>query len=185
MSPRKGWCIWLTGLPGSGKTTIAKELKNILKKHAICAQIVSSDVLRKFVTPNPKYTEEERELVYRAIVFTSKLLTENGVNVIIDATGNRRRFRELARKEIQNFAEAYVKCSLRVCMERESKRVDEYAPRDIYKKGLEGKSPTVPGLGVPYEEPINPEIVIDSERLNPSTCAQIVFDYIKKNFMKT
>jgi len=185
LSPRKGWCIWLTGLPGSGKTTIAKELKNILKKHAICAQIVSSDVLRKFVTPNPKYTEEERELVYRAIVFTSKLLTENGVNVIIDATGNRRRFRELARKEIQNFAEAYVKCSLKVCMERESKRIDEYAPRDIYKKGLEGKSPTVPGLGVPYEEPVNPEIVIDSERLNPSTCAQIVFDYIRKNFMKT
>ena len=185
MSPRKGWCIWLTGLPGSGKTTIAKELKNILKKHAICAQIVSSDVLRKFVTPNPKYTEEERELVYRAIVFTSKLLTENGVNVIIDATGNRRRFRELARKEIQNFAEAYVKCSLKVCMERESKRIDEYAPRDIYKKGLEGKSLTVPGLGVPYEEPVNPEIIIDSERLNPSTCAQIVFDYIRKNFMKT
>jgi len=185
LSPRKGWCVWLTGLPGSGKTTIARELKNILKKHAICAQIVSSDVLRKFVTPNPKYTEEERELVYRAIVFTSKLLTESGVNVIIDATGNRRRFRELARKEIQNFAEAYVKCPLKVCMERESKRIDKYAPRDIYKKGLEGKSPTVPGLGAPYEEPVNPEIVIDSERLNPLTCAQIVFDYIRKNFMKT
>ena len=107
------------------------------------------------------------------------------MNVIIDATENRRSFRELARKEIQNFAEAYVKCSLKVCMERESKRIDEYAPRDIYKKELEGKSLTVPGLGVPYEEPVNPEIIIDSERLNPSTCAQIVFDYIKKNFMKT
>jgi len=184
LSPKKGWCIWLTGLPGSGKTTIAKNLKNILRRHGINVQIVSSDVLRKFVTPHPSYTEEERELVYRAITFTAKLLTENGVNVIIDATGNRRRFRELARREIQYFAEAYVKCPLKVCMERESRRVDKYAPRNIYKKGLEGKSPTVPGLGVPYEEPINPEIVIDSERLNPLTCAQIVFDYIKENFMK-
>ena len=185
MSPKKGWCVWLTGLPGSGKTTIAKNLKNILRKHEIHVQIVSSDVLRRFVTPNPTYTEEERELVYRTIVFVAKLLTENGVNVIIDATGNRRRFRELAREEIQNFAEAYVKCSLKVCMERESKRVDEYAPRNIYKRGLEGKSSTVPGLGVPYEESANPEIVIDSEKLNPLTCAQKVFDYVKENFMQT
>lgn len=184
MQSRKGWCIWLTGLPGSGKTTIANELKNILKKYGVRVQIVSSDVLRKFVTPNPKYTEEEREFVYRTIVFTSKLLTENGINVIIDATGNRRRFRELARGEIQNFAEVYVKCPLEVCMKREAKRVDKYAPRDIYKRGLEGKSRTVPGIGVPYEEPINPEITVDSEKLNPLACAQIIFNYVKENFIK-
>lgn len=181
---RRGWCVWLTGLPGSGKTTIANELKNILRKHGICAQIVSSDIFRKFVTPNPKYTEEEREFVYRAIVFTSKLLTENGANVIIDATGNRRKFRELARGEIRNFAEVYVKCPLELCMKRESKRVDRYAPKNIYKKGLEGKSSTVPGLGVPYETPINPEIIVDSEKLDALACAQKIFDYIKKNFMK-
>mgnify|MGYP000014574609 FL=1 len=184
MTVKRGWCIWLTGLPGSGKTTIAEELKKILRKHGICVQIVSSDAMRKLVTPNPKYTEEERELVYRAIVFTSKLLTENGTNVIIDATGNRRRFRDLAREEIRKFAEVYVKCPLEVCMKRETKRVDEYAPKDIYKKGLEGKSRTVPGLGVPYEEPLNPEIVVDSEKLDPLGCAQIIFDYIEENFME-
>ena len=75
MSPRKGWCVWLTGLPGSGKTTIAKELKNILKKHAICAQIVSSDVLRKFVTPNPKYTEE---LSFTHSKFIFRVATSSG-----------------------------------------------------------------------------------------------------------
>jgi len=184
LQPKRGWCVWLTGLPGSGKTAISKELKNILKKHGICVQLISSDAMRKFVTPAPKYTEEEREIVYRAIVFTSKLLTENGVNVIIDATGNRRRFRDLARKEIKKFAEVYVKCLLEICMERESKRIDKYAPKNIYKKGLEGKSRTVPGLGAPYEEPLSPEIIVDSEKLNPLECARKIFSYIEQNFMK-
>jgi len=161
------------------------ELKKILRKYGVCAQLLSSDVMRKFVTPNPKYTEEEREMVYRAIVFTSKLLTENGANVIIDATGNRRKFRDLARREIRKFAEVYIKCPLEICMERESKRVDKYAPKNIYKKGLEGKSRTVPGLGVPYEEPLNPEVIVNSEKLDPLKCAQIIFNYIEENFMKS
>ena len=178
----KGWCVWLTGLPGSGKTTIAKHLQRLLKENGVHAQILSSDMLRKTVTPEPEYTEEERELVYRSIVFTAKLLTENGINTIIDATGNRRRYRQLAREEIEKFVEVYIRCPLEKCIERESKRKDEYAPKNIYKKAFTGKSKTVPGVGVPYEEPVSPEVVVNSEKLSPEECARIISGTIERMF---
>lgn len=175
---KKGWCVWLTGLPGSGKSTIAKALMDKLKNNGINAQIISSDELRKVITPEPKYTEEEREIVYGAIIYIAKILTNNCVNVIIDATGNRRKYREKARKEINNFMEIYLYCPLETCIKRESKRIETFqAPRDIYKKALEGKS-TVPGIGVPYEEPLNPELKINTEKLDPDACAEKILDLI-------
>ncbi len=181
---REGWCVWLTGLPGSGKSTVAKVLIDKLMNNGIKAQIVSSDELRKVVTPVPKYTEEEREVVYGTIVYVARILTKNGVNVIIDATGNRRRYREKAREEINNFMEVYFYCPLETCIKRESRRIETFqAPKDIYKKALEGKS-TVPGIGVPYEEPLNPELRIDTEKLNPDACAEKILDLIRRQILK-
>lgn len=181
---KEGWCVWLTGLPGSGKSTVAKVLIDKLMNNGIKAQIVSSDELRKVVTPVPKYTEEEREVVYGAIVYVARILTKNGVNVVIDATGNRRRYREKAREEIKNFMEVYLYCPLETCIKRESRRIETFqAPKDIYKKALEGKS-TVPGIGVPYEEPLNPELRIDTEKLNPDACAEKILDLIRKQILK-
>lgn len=174
----EGWCIWLTGLPGSGKSTLARALINRLENIGIIAQIVSSDELRKVITPKPKYTEEEREIVYGAIRYIAKLLTKNGVNVIIDATGNRREYREKAREEIRKFMEVYLYCPLESCIKRESKRIETFqAPREIYQRALEGKS-TIPGIGAPYEEPLNPELVLDTEKLDSDACAQKILDMI-------
>lgn len=178
-----GWCVWITGLPGSGKSTVARALLKMLNKQDVNAQIVSSDMLRKTITPKPTYSEEERDRVYGAIVFVSKLLTQNGVNVIIDATANRRRYRTQARRTIVRFMEAYIKCPLDVCIKRESQRKQyAYAPKDIYKKGFDQKSLTVPGLGVAYEEPIKPEVTVDSDKLNPQQCAQKIFEVLEKTF---
>ncbi len=169
----------MTGLPGSGKSTIAQALVDELTKRGIHAQIVSSDMLRKVVTPTPKYTEEERDMVYGAIVFVAGLLTRNGVNVVIDATANRRRYRDQARREIARFMEAYVRCPLEVCVRREAERGKSfYAPRGIYKKAVKGESATVPGVGVPYEEPLKPEVVVDSDRLDPHQCARKILEFL-------
>ena len=178
-----GWCVWVTGLPGSGKSVISQALLKKLKAKGVSAQILSSDMLRKVVTPKPSYSLEERDIVYATLVFVAKLLTENGVNVIIDATGNLRRYRDEARKQIPRFMEAYVCCPLDICMEREAKRgITFHAPKDIYKKGATGKSLTVPGLGAPYELPLKPEVTVDSERFSPEECTQKILETVTKTF---
>lgn len=180
----KGWCVWVTGLPGSGKSTITRALLRKLSSLGFQAQLLSSDALRRVMTPNPKYTEEERDIVYGTLVYIAGLLTDNGVNVIIDATGNRRKYRDQARRRIQLFMEAYVRCPIEVCIERESKRgADSYgAPKNIYAKAFTGESRTVPGLGAPYEEPLNPEVIVDSDKLNPEECAEKILEAIIRNF---
>ena len=118
----KGWAVWLTGLPGSGKTARVKELLKKLKQNNIRAEHLEMDEIREVLTPKRKYTEEERGYVYRAVVLVSKLLTENGVNVIIDATAHRRVWREMARQFIPKFMEVYIKSPLNIAIERETKR---------------------------------------------------------------
>lgn len=136
-------------------------------------------MLRRVVTPTPKYTGEEREIIYSTIVFVAKLLAQNGVNVIIDATGNRRRHRDYARKQIPRFIEAYVRCPLELCIKREAERRETlYAPKQIYEKAFTGRSATVPGVGVPYEEPINHEVIIESDKLNPDQCAEKILELL-------
>jgi adenylylsulfate kinase len=182
----KGWCVWITGLPGSGKSTVANLLLSKLKSLNIHTQIVSIDMIRQYATPQPTYSEEERATVYGALVFASKMLTENGVNVIIDATGNRRHFRELARRAIPRFIEAYLECPLGICMGREAKRKNTHlAPTNIYKKAEEGKAPAVPGIGAPYEEPLNPEVRVGSSNLSPEVCAERIFKAVQKYFLIT
>ena len=183
---KTGWCVWVTGLPGSGKSTVAHLLADKLKAMGIHAYILSSDALRKVMTPNPKYTEGERDIVYGTLVYIAKILTENGVNVIIDATGNRRKYRDNARSQIPLFMEAYLRCPLEVCIEREAKRgLDVYgAPREVYAKAFRGESKTVPGLGAPYEEPLNPEIVVDSDKLSPEECAENIMKTIIERFVR-
>jgi adenylylsulfate kinase len=168
-----GWCVWVTGLPGSGKSVVSQALQKRLKQKGIHAQLLSSDALRKVLTPKPTYSLEERNTVYVTLVYVAKLLTQNNVNVIIDATGNLRRYRENARKQIPRFIEAYLECPLKVCIQRETKRGKTYqAPKKIYKQAQEGKAPTVPGIGQPYQPPLNPEITLNTTKHTPEQAAQ-------------
>ncbi|MBI4684912.1 MAG: adenylyl-sulfate kinase [Nitrospirae bacterium] len=156
----EGIALWITGLPGSGKSTLADEIK----KHYPKFIILRMDEFRKIVTPKPTYSDFERDIVYRSLVYLAKLMTEQGHNVVIDATGNLRKWRTLARKLIPKYAEAYLKCPLEICMERERKRIKSHkAPRGIYKKGLRGWP--VPGVRVPYETPKKPEVIIETDQL--------------------
>jgi len=181
--PQNGWCVWITGLPGSGKSVVSEALQCLLKQNGIHATLLPSDALRKILTPKPTYSLEERDIVYATLVYIAKLLTQNGINVVVDATGNLRRYRENAREQIPKFIEAYLECPLEVCIKREAKRGKTYqAPKQIYVKALEGKAPTVPGIGQPYEPPLNPEITLDTTKHNPEECAQKILKTILERF---
>lgn len=168
-----GWCVWVTGLPGSGKSVVSQALHRLLQQRCVPAQLLSSDALRKTLTPKPTYSLEERDIVYGTLVYIAKLLTRNKVNVIIDATGNLRRYRQDARKQISRFVEAYLECPLEICIQREMKRGNTHqAPKQIYERAVKGKAPRVPGVGQPYEPPVNPEIAIDTTECTPEECAE-------------
>jgi len=181
------WAVWITGLPGSGKSTIARELLKLLKINGIKAEYLRMDEIRKFLTPEMKYTDEEREHAYRSLVMVASFLVKNGVNVVIDATGHKRVWRELARIKIKNFVEVYVKCPLEVCIERESNRKGGLVTANIYKKAKERlkSGEKVKGLGevigvdVPYEEPVNAEIFIESDKLKPLESTEKIFNIVK------
>ncbi len=168
------WALWITGLPGSGKSTIALKVKEKMPD----AVILRSDELRKIVTPTPAYSGEEREYVYKALVYTAKTVYDLGHNVIIDATGNRQLWRKLARIIIPDYYEVYLKCPLNLCVEREKTRIESHsAPEDIYEKGMEGWP--VPGVNAPYDEPENPELVIDTETTSPEEAAELIIKMLQ------
>jgi adenylylsulfate kinase len=159
MTSTPGFALWLTGLPASGKTTLAEGLAEALRARGRTVQVLDSDALRSVITPDPSYSEEERDWFYRVVAFIAGLLVRNGVDVLIAATANRRRHRAYARQEIARFGEVFVKCSLEVCMGRDAK--------GIYEKALSGEATTVPGLQAPYEPPHDPLVVVNTERTTP------------------
>lgn len=168
-----GLVVWITGLPGSGKSTVAEGVKARFPGLVV----LRMDEFRKAVTPAPTYSEEERDLVYRALVSTAKTLAALGHTVIIDATGNLRKWRDLARQLCPRYAEVYLKCRLDTCAGRERSRLDRHgAPKDIYQKGTAGWP--VPGLRAPYEEPLAPELTIDTEATPVEESVRLVGDLI-------
>lgn len=175
------FCLWLTGLPGSGKSTILKELLGMLSASGIEAVILSLDHIRKIVTPDPEYTDEERGIVYRSLVMMAHLLvTEGGRHVIIDATGNRREFRDLARRLIADFAEIYIQCPLKICEEREGLRRGQPVEKDLYQRAMKGTlTGAMPGISAPYEPPLNPEVVVRSDILSPRESAESIMAYVR------
>ena len=174
-----GWAIWLTGMPGSGKSVLARLVARKLLARRVQAQVLSVEMVRESLTPKPEYTEEERRIVYGALVLVAKMLTQNGTNVIIDATANRRMYRSAARRSIRRFGEVYIKCPLEVCMERERRRKRSFgAPSRIYDKAKTGASKTVPGIGVPYEAPLRPELEVNTSKLRPNQSAEKIVRFI-------
>ncbi len=170
-----GRAVWITGLPGSGKSTVADGLKEIFP----CFVVLRMDEFRTIVTPRPDYSDSEREIVYRALVYLARTLTDLGHDVIIDATGNMRKWRDLARDLIPRYAEVYLKCKTETCIKREGERRETRgAPRGIYSKGIEGWP--VPGVTVPYEEPLHPEIVVDTDRLSATDAVASIEHFLRE-----
>lgn len=170
------FAVWLTGLPASGKSTIARALAAELTGKGIRAAVLESDALRREITPNAAYGEAERDAFYATVAYLARVLVLHGVPVIVDATANRRAYRDRAREAIPCFLEVHVRCPLAVCQARD--------PKGIYRRGAEGSAQNVPGVSAPYEPPLQPEVEVDGERDDPAVAARrIVSALEKKGFL--
>jgi adenylylsulfate kinase len=157
------WAIWITGPPGSGKSAIARATMARLAERGQPIKRLELDEIRKVITPAPSYTDREREIVYRALGYMAVTLVETDTPVLIDATAHRRAWRDLVRAAIPRFAEVQLVCPLDICQERERTRPVGHEPRDIYRQaGRPGA--TVPGVNVPYESALTPELLIDTSQ---------------------
>jgi len=170
------FAVWLTGLPASGKSTVARALAAELSGKGIRAAILESDAVRREITPNANYYDAERDAFYATVAFLARVLVMHGVPVIVDATANRRTYRDRARAAIPRFVEAHIRCPLAVCQARD--------PKGIYRGGAEGTTKNVPGVSAPYEPPLLPEVVVDGERDDPAVAAhRIVSALEEKGFL--
>ncbi|MBX3330632.1 MAG: adenylyl-sulfate kinase [Nitrospira sp.] len=171
MSGHSSIAIWLTGLPASGKSTIAAALKPQLEELGLSVDVLESDTVRRTLTPVPTYSQMERDLFYRALAFMGAKLVSHGVTVIFDATANRRAYRDFARSLIPRFIEVAVECPLELAVQRDYK--------GTYQRGQRGASSTVPGLQDPYEAPLNPEVRIDTTKVIASEAAEVVMKFVQ------
>jgi adenylylsulfate kinase len=170
-SKRTGFAVWLTGLPSSGKSAVAAELDRLLAENGVSAQILDSDELRVRLTPHPTYSEDERSWFYDMIVFLSGLLTRNGVNVLIAATGSRQIYRDRARRQIRCFAEVHIDCPVEVCRFRD--------PKGLWRRVESGETLALPGAGTPYQAPAAPELRVDTSKMTIEAAARAIFDMLR------
>jgi adenylylsulfate kinase len=179
------FCLWITGLPGSGKSTIARELETLLGERGVPVLTLAMDNLRTFLTPHPKYTDEEREGVYRALVLVARLILKHSPkSVIIDATGNRKRFRTLAREHLADFAEVYVNCPVEVCRAREQSRKKGEVEEGLYEKAEKGQlEGGLPGVSAPYEPPTEAEVEVRSDAITAKEAAEEIMEYVRNRWV--
>jgi adenylylsulfate kinase len=173
------WAIWITGPPASGKSAIARAVTAELQARGQPVKWLELDEVRASITPVPRYTDAERDLVYRALGYMATLLVEAGQPVLIDATAHRRVWRDLVRAAVPRFAEVQLVCPIEICRERERTRTSGHAPRNIYaRSGRPGA--TVPGVDVPYEAALAPELLIDSAADSLASAVKRVVDLAER-----
>ena len=175
MNRSQSFAVWLTGLPASGKSTIARELRPRLEALGLTVEVLESDAVRRILTPAATYSRDERDLFYRALAFIGERLVAYGVTVLFDATANRRAYRDVARSMIPRFAEVAVECPLAVCMQRDRK--------GTYRQGERGETGSVPGLQEPYESPLVPELKIDTVTRTTEESVGLIVDMVKLRFL--
>lgn len=163
----KGFTVWFTGLPGAGKSTISHLLGKKLKEWERNAEILDSDVVRTNLCQGLGFSKQECDISIQRVAFLCKLLTRNGVAVISTAISPYRAAREKARKEIGNFVEVYAKCPLEVCVERDIS--------GLYQKALKGDIQDFAGVSDPYEEPLNAEVVVETDKETAEESANKIF----------
>ncbi|PYS73893.1 MAG: adenylyl-sulfate kinase [Acidobacteria bacterium] len=166
MTRNRGFTVWLTGLSGAGKTTVAQSIVNELRASDINIELLDGDEVRTNLSKGLGFSKEDRDTNIRRIGYVSRLLSRNGVGVIASAISPYREVRDEVRQSITSdgseFIEVYVQCPIEVLVERDVK--------GLYKKALAGEIQEFTGVSDPYEEPLNPEVLVktDSESVAES-----------------
>jgi adenylyl-sulfate kinase len=164
MADDKGFTLWFTGLSGAGKTTISRMVADELQARGSRLEILDGDVIRENLSKGLGFSKEDRDTNIRRIAFVADLLSRNGVPVITAAISPYREIRAEARELMgERFIEVFVKASVDTCIERD--------PKGLYEKALKGEIKEFTGVSDPYEEPLDPELTLETETESPEESA--------------
>jgi len=155
----KGFTVWFTGLPSSGKTTLGRMLEKELKERGFSVEVLDGDEVRERLSKGLGFSKEDRDENIWRIAYVARLITNSGGVAITCAISPYRDLREKARMEIGRFIEVYVRCPVEECIRRDVK--------GLYKKALSGEIKNFTGISDPYEEPLNPETIVGTHRETP------------------
>jgi adenylylsulfate kinase len=174
LSNESACVIWLTGLPGSGKTTTARFLQKEFDNKRLKVEVLDGDELRRTISSELGFSKQDRETHTKRVAYIAHLLARNGIITIVALISPYRSFREYARNLVKNsFVEVWINCSLETCNRRD--------PKGLYKKARDGKIGDLTGVQDPYEEPLNPEVVINTEEEDPRHCARKIIGYLESS----
>lgn len=167
-----GFTLWLTGLSGAGKTTIAIELERRLRAAGVLVERLDGDTVRQGLTRDLGFSKEDRDKNIERVAFVAKLLSRNGVGVILSFISPYRAARDAARADTTHFIEVFVHAPLETCIERDVK--------GMYAKAMRGEIQQFTGISDPYEEPLNPEIVVHTHQQTLAESVQQILDYLEQ-----
>ncbi|MHA2621648.1 MAG: adenylyl-sulfate kinase [bacterium JZ-2024 1] len=169
---KEGFVVWFTGLPASGKTTLAQMLRRSFSDLKVSAVILDGDQIRSNLWPELKYTREDRDENIRRMAHLAHLLIREGVVAIVSAISPYRRLRDYARHLARRFVEVYLDCPLEVCEKRD--------PKGMYLRARRGEIPQFTGISDPYEVPENPEIILKTAEFTPAQCLNILLERLRQ-----
>ncbi|MFA4917834.1 MAG: adenylyl-sulfate kinase [Thermodesulfovibrionales bacterium] len=172
MNGHKTALVWLTGLPGSGKSTISHELEYRLFQRRIKTYVLDGDNVRQGLCRDLGFSAEDRRENLRRLGEVSVLFLDAGILTVAAFASPYRADRFMVRRMFGpgDFIEVYLKCDLKVCEERD--------PKGLYKKARSGEIKNFTGVSDPYEPPENPEIVLDTDRLSIEESVSKIMDYL-------
>ncbi len=170
---KEGFVLWFTGLPCSGKTTVADMVAEKVKETGRKIERLDGDVVRQSLSADLGFSREDRAENIRRISFVSKMLSRNGVGVITTFVSPYKDIRRQVREKVTNYIEVYVDCPIEECKKRDVK--------GMYKKAKKGEIENFTGVSDPYEIPGEPEIVIHTDRETPKESCARVMVYLQWN----
>ena len=168
----RGFTIWFTGLSGAGKSTLAAALEPELKTRGHNVEILDGDVVRTNLSKGLGFSKEDRDTNILRIGFVAHLLSRNGVAVITAAIFPYRDIRDQNRALIGDFVEVYAQCTIEELTRRDVK--------GLYEKALRGEIQNFTGISDPYEEPLNPEVVVDTEKETVEESLAKILGYLEQ-----
>jgi adenylylsulfate kinase len=171
MEDERGFTLWLTGLSGAGKTTIAEIVERELRERGRRVEVLDGDIVRTNLSKGLGFSREDRNINILRIGFVANLLTRNGVVVIVSAISPYKEARDQVRRRIIDFVEVFVSCPVEVCAQRDVK--------GLYEKAFAGEIENFTGVSDPYEPPAAPDLVLKTDEEEPRESARKVIEKLE------